>query len=63
NKYAYSLDGKNFKAFGDTSQLKWGFYRGDRISIYNYNKVADEGFIDVDWVHYQFANQKANYSD
>ena len=63
NNYAYSLDGKIFTAFGDVSQLTWGFYRGDRISIYNYNKIQDNGFVDVDWFHYRFANPKGIYSD
>ncbi|MBP5340336.1 MAG: hypothetical protein J6Z14_13715 [Prevotella sp.] len=35
-------------------QLLWGFYRGDRIGIYNYNNVEDKGYIDVDYFHYDF---------
>ena len=52
NKYAYSLDGKDFKTLGDSYQLTWGSYRGDRIGIFNYNNLANSGFIDVDWFRY-----------
>ncbi len=34
--------------------LSWGYYRGDRIGIYCYNNDADEGYIDVDYLHYAF---------
>ena len=54
--YAYSLDGKNFIQFGNAYQLTWGFYRGDRIGIFNYNDTKENGFIDVDWFHYNYAN-------
>lgn len=37
-----------------TYDLSWGYYRGDRIGIYCYNNDADEGFIDVDYLHYAF---------
>jgi len=52
NKYAYSLDGKDFKTLGDSYQFTWGSYRGDRIGIFNYNTLANSGFIDVDWFRY-----------
>jgi len=32
--------------------LTWGSYRGDRIGIFNYNTLANSGFIDVDWFRY-----------
>ena len=59
SEYSYSLDGKSFKRYGDTYQLSWGFYRGDRIAIFNYNTLSERGFIDVDWFHYYYADQKA----
>ena len=49
--FFYSLDGDHFTPLGEYS-LSWGFYRGDRIGIYNYNDVSDDGFIDVDYLHY-----------
>lgn len=50
--YAYSLDGKTYTSFGDSYQLQWGSYRGDRIGIYSYNNQADAGYVDVDSFHY-----------
>ena len=50
--FSYSLDGDTFTPFGDY-KLSWGYYRGDRIGIYNYNNVSESGFIDVDYLHYR----------
>ena len=50
--FSYSLDGDTFTPFGDY-RLSWGFYRGDRIGIYNYNNVSESGIIDVDYLHYR----------
>jgi beta-xylosidase len=46
--FAYSTDGDHFIPFG-TYHLSWGFYRGDRIGIYCFNDLSDDGYIDVDW--------------
>ena len=46
-----STDGVHFRSFGEY-QLSWGYYRGDRIGIYNYNNVSDAGYIDVNYLHY-----------
>lgn len=54
SQYYYSVDGKNFVAFGDKYQLKWGYYRGDRIGIYSYNNSSENGFIDVDYFKYDY---------
>ncbi len=54
SQYYYSLNGITYTAFGDTYQLAWGAYRGDRIGIYNYNNKTDTGFIDVDFFHYTY---------
>ena len=50
--FSYSLDGDQFMPLGDYP-LSWGYYRGDRIGIYNYNNKSDNGYIDVDYLHYQ----------
>ena len=55
NKYAYSLDGKAFLPFGNTTQLTWGSYRGDRIGIFNFNTESDSGFVDVDFFRYRYS--------
>lgn len=54
--FFYSLDGNHFVPFGDY-HLSWGYYRGDRIGIYNYNNKSDNGYIDVDYLHYDFPHQ------
>ncbi|TWI78337.1 beta-xylosidase [Lacibacter cauensis] len=55
NIYSYSLDGKKFIALTNSSQLRWGSYRGDRIGIYNYNLLAEKGFVDVDYFRYSYS--------
>ena len=40
-----------FVPFGDY-RVSWGYYRGDRIGIYNNNNKSDNGYIDVDYLHY-----------
>ena len=55
--YSYSLDGKKFTPIGGTYQLTWGFYRGDRIGLFNYNTISGTGYIDADWFHYTYAHQ------
>ena len=46
--FYYSLDGEDFIEFGQY-QLSWGYYRGDRIGIYCFNDLSENGFIDVDY--------------
>lgn len=50
--YSYSIDGDNYQPFGDTYQLAWGNYRGDRIGIYCFNNKEEKGYVDVDYFHY-----------
>lgn len=52
SQYYYSLDGDVFYPLGTPYQMVWGYYRGDRIGIYCFNDKADEGFVDVDYLHY-----------
>jgi beta-xylosidase len=56
SSYAYSFDGKNYITFGETYQLSWGSYRGDRIGIFNYNTKEEKGFVDVNWFTYKYAS-------
>ncbi len=55
SQYAYSFDGENFIPFGNTYQLTWGFYRGDRIGIYCYNTMAEKGYVDIDFFHFNYS--------
>jgi hypothetical protein len=54
SQYAFSPDGKVFSTFGEIYKLTWGNYRGDRIGIFSYNSIEENGYIDVDWFHYKF---------
>jgi len=54
SKYSFSLDGKAFTDFGDSYQLSWGNYRGDRVGIFNYNVLENKGYVDVDYFHYTY---------
>ena len=53
SQFSYSFDGDHFTPFG-TYNLSWGYYRGDRIGIYCYNNESDDGFVDIDYLHYSF---------
>ncbi len=55
NRYSFSVNGKTFTALNISSQLKWGSYRGDRIGIYNYNTIAEKGFVDIDSFNYSYS--------
>ncbi|HSI86328.1 MAG TPA: family 43 glycosylhydrolase [Candidatus Methylacidiphilales bacterium] len=54
SRYSYSTDGTVFTAFGETCQLGWADYRGDRIGIFNYNNNAEAGYVDCDAFTYRF---------
>ena len=58
SQFAYSLDGDHYTPLGQY-QLSWGFYRGDRIGIYCFNEKGEQGYVDVDYFHYNMA-QHAN---
>ena len=57
SRFSYSTDGDHFTTMGEYP-LSWGYYRGDRIGIYNYNDVSDTGYIDVDYLHYDLTKTK-----
>jgi beta-xylosidase len=52
SRFYYSIDGTSFTSFGETYQMLWESYRGDRIAIYNYNNKSDKGYIDIDYFDY-----------
>jgi len=54
NRYFYSFDGIDYKAFGEAYKLRWGGFRGDNIGIFSYNDLGESGWIDVDWFRYGF---------
>ena len=52
SRFSFSTDGVNFTDFGPEYQLRWGYYRGDRIGIFTFNPEGDKGRFDVDNVDY-----------
>ena len=58
SQFAYSEDGATFKNFGEPYALSWGNYRGDRLGIFCFNIVADAGYVDVDYFHYNYSVPK-----
>ena len=52
--YAYSTDGATYAEFGDSYQLAWGNYRGDRIGLYCFNDRTNAGFVDINFFHYRY---------
>jgi beta-xylosidase len=54
SQYFYSLDGKAYTPFGMPYQLAWGSYRGDRIGLYSYNNKGEAGYLDVDFLRYDY---------
>lgn len=52
--YAYSTDGAHFADFGSDYQLSWGNYRGDRLGIYSFNPQQETGYVDVDFLNYDY---------
>lgn len=54
NTWYYSVDGENYKPFGEAYKLRWGGFRGDNIGIFNYNDLSESGYVDIDWFRYKF---------
>lgn len=50
--FSYSIDNKHYTDFGNVYQMVWFKYRGDRIGIYCFNDNGEEGFVDIDYLHY-----------
>ncbi len=56
-RFSYSLDGREFTTV-NAYPLSWGFYRGDRIGIYCYNNLSDNGQVDIDFLHYELSKEE-----
>jgi beta-xylosidase len=55
--FEYSFDNSKFGKLGGNSQFTWAYYRGTNLGIYTYNNKSDDGYVDIDWFHYQFTNK------
>ena len=42
-RFAWSPDGKDWKGAGESYQMTWGRYRGDRIGLFTYNENGESG--------------------
>ena len=56
SSFFWSRDGKKLTSIGGSFKFGWGNYRGTRLGIYSYNNEAENGFVDVDFFHYTYAN-------
>jgi beta-xylosidase len=54
--FSYSTDGHSYKPLGDSYQLTWGAYRGDRIGIYTFNTKTTAGYLDIESFQYSTAH-------
>jgi beta-xylosidase len=54
SQFYFSTDGSSYTPFGSVYQMAWESYRGDRMAIYTFNDLADAGYIDVDFFHYNY---------
>lgn len=46
--FFWSNNGKTYYLFGNTFQLSWGNFRGDRLGLFTFNNDADKGYVDID---------------
>lgn len=60
NYFSYSLDGVNYKYFGQKYQLIGSNYRGDYVGLYSYNDKSETGYIDVDYFRYEMDSSQAD---
>lgn len=50
SSFSYSTDGTQYTRILDEVDLESRDYRGDYIGIYNYNNIADLGYVDIDYM-------------
>lgn len=53
SRFGYSFNGELYEDFGAPYQMVWGNYRGDRLGIYCFNDIGEDGYVDVDYFHYE----------
>ena len=61
--FEYSTNGKSFTRYGPEFTLEFGKWTGDRLGFFCWNEEAGEeqaeGYLDVDWFHYEYDGPKA----
>jgi beta-xylosidase len=53
-QFSYSFENNSFTKFGPQFPLAFGRWLGDRLGIYSYNELTEDGFIDVAWFQYEY---------
>jgi beta-xylosidase len=59
-RFAYSTDGRTFTRFGPAFTIKFGNWCGDRLGFFCWNSEKAEGYIDIDYFHYDYDGPKAS---
>jgi hypothetical protein len=54
--FSFSEDNRVFTPLGGACQLKWAYYRGDRVGLYTFSEKGDTGSIEFSTFDY-FARQ------
>lgn len=57
-KMYYSLNGKDYTELSQRYMLSWGNFRGDRIGLFSYNDLKDEGSATFD--HFRYIVKREN---
>lgn len=52
-RFFFSVDGVDFWRLGGEGELSAGYWKGARIGLFTYNRLAESGLVDVNWFHYQ----------
>jgi hypothetical protein len=49
-RYEYSLDGgQGFKPLGESTKLRFSWWKGARPALFNYTTAEKGGYVDFDW--------------
>jgi len=60
NSFYYSLDNKKYLSIGDSFPVQNGFWKGDKIGLFSYNEIMNEGIASFNWFHYDYDGPKNN---
>jgi len=58
NQFFYSLDNKTYLPFGKPFEAKFGFWKGTRIGLYNFNEIANDGIASFNCFNYDYDGPK-----
>jgi beta-xylosidase len=61
--FEYSTDGRTFTHFGPAFTINFGNWCGDRLGFFCWNNRNAEGYIDIDYFHYDYDGPKASPHD